>query len=453
MLKPQLPLALLLAAAPLVHAQELPPVRALPPVVARSSEAMGSVSVTYELPGGKVLANDILKRRILLFDSTLTSVTVVADSTSSTANAYGVRPGGLLPFRGDSALFVDPASLSMLVIDPAGKIARVMSAPRPNEVIYLIGGPNGTPGFDAKGRLVYRGFARGPAPDPKAPPPSGPMDFRMPPQPDSAPIVRFNLESRTLDTAAFFKIEKRNMQVTQMANGGISMTTTMNPAPVVDDWALLSDGTIAIVRGSDYHVEWVSSDGSRLVSGKIPYEWQRLDDDAKTALLDSARAAIEKQRELARQNAERGGGAGAPVAVGPGGGGGGDVMVVGAMRMGRGGDAPPPGRGGAPAGGPPAGFQIPPVSMVPASDLPDYRPAFGPGSSRGDLDGNLWIRTTSPVGKEGPIYFVIDRKGEVIDRVQLPQGRLLAGFGKGGVLYLATRDADGNARIERARLK
>jgi hypothetical protein len=70
---------------------------------------MGTVTTAIPMPGGKVLVNDILKRRVLLFDSTLSTFTVVADSTSSTANAYGNRMGGLLPYRGDSALFVDPS--------------------------------------------------------------------------------------------------------------------------------------------------------------------------------------------------------------------------------------------------------------------------------------------------------------------------------------------------------
>ena len=67
----------------------------------------------------------------------------------ATASAYGTRPGGLIAFRGDSTLFVDPASLSMLLIDPNGKISRVMSAPRANDVGFLVGGPFGNPGFDA----------------------------------------------------------------------------------------------------------------------------------------------------------------------------------------------------------------------------------------------------------------------------------------------------------------
>jgi hypothetical protein len=48
----------------------------------------------------------------------------------------------------------------------------------------------------------------------------------------------------------------------------------------------------------------------------------------------------------------------------------------------------------------------------------------------------------------GPIYDVINRKGEVIDRLQVPAGRQIVGFGKGGVVYMQARD-DKAAWIER----
>jgi hypothetical protein len=98
-------------------------------------------------------------------------------------------------------------------------------------------------------------------------------------------------------------------------------------------------------------------------------------------------------------------------------------------------------------------MELPPINMVPADSLPDYRPAFTAGSARGDMEGNLWVHTTSPVGNAGPVYFVINPKGEVIDRVQLPESRQLAGFGRNGDVYLSVRDAEGNARIERAKIK
>lgn len=454
-----IPLAAVIGATP-VSAQQLPPVRPIGETVARSTEPMGSVSAVVGLPGGKVLVNDILKRRVLLFDSTLTALGVVADSTSSTANAYGGRTGGLLNFRGDSALFVDPASMSMLVINPSGRITRVMSAPRPQDVNALIGGPNGIPGFDAKGKLVYRGptqgrggrggrgGGRGGAGGGGGPPT---IEF-----PDSAPIVRFDLAARTLDTAAFFGIQKPNVKVTQTATGGFSISTAINPLPIVDDWALLSDGTVAIVRGKDYSVDFVASDGSRTSSGRIPYEWQRLDDDAKAAVLDSARAELEKARERAMQGGFDTGALGAMVAGRGGFGGGGDVQVF----RGGGGGGPPQRGGGRDGGGRGGeggrgggGRGLAMINLVNVDELPDYRPAFTAGASRGDLEGNLWVRTTSPVGNEGPVYFIISREGKVIDRVQLPAGRLVVGFGPGGDVYLALRDAEGNARVERARIK
>src|SRR4030088_3853468 len=135
---------------------QTPGLRQLGPVTAVGKDSLAAVTTVRQLPGGRVLVNDIVGRRVVMFDSSLASLTVIADTPSATANAYGVRPGGLIAYRGDSTLFIDPASLSMLLIDPTGKIARVMSAPRANDVGFLVGGPFGNPGFDPQGRLVYR---------------------------------------------------------------------------------------------------------------------------------------------------------------------------------------------------------------------------------------------------------------------------------------------------------
>ena len=104
-------------------------------------------------------------------------------------------------------------------------------------------------------------------------------------------------------------------------------------------------------------------------------------------------------------------------------------------------------KGTAPAGGPTA----PALTFVDASDLPDYRPAFSSNAARADWDDNLWIRTTATRAGAiaGPIYDVVNRKGELVDRLQIPAGRQIIGFGKDGVVYMVARD--GNASwIERA---
>ena len=439
------------AAAPAALAQQQssrPPLRPLGPTLATSA-AMGAVAAVQALPGGRLLVNDPAKRRVVLLDSMLKEAAVVADTTAATKNAYGGQNGGLIPFRGDSALFVDPQSLSMLVIDPAGKIARIMAAPRANDVFFLLGGPMGNPGFDAKGRLVYRASTMGGPRD--AGPRVGPAPGQPPTPPvfpDSVPIVRYDLTARRLDTAAFVKVYAPRFNVAQEEGGGTRMSSLVNPIPEVDDWAVLPDGTIAILR-KDYHVDFIDADGRRTSAPKIPFDWQRLTDSMKVAIIDSSKAAFERMR-ASTASAGPGGnrvvvaaGAGGPP---PGGAPGGAIPMI-VIREDAGGAAPPR-RGGAPrerlAGG------LPPMSFVQPSELPDYRPAFANGSVRADAEGRLWVRIMSPKPASGPEYDVIDRTGKLVDRVVLPAGTTIVGFAPGGIVYLGVRDASG-VRVVRAR--
>ena len=275
--------ALAATAGSLCMAQSLPPIRQLGPVTTVAKEPLGAVSTVRHLPDGRVLVNDILGRRIVMFDSTLSTVTVIADTTSATAGAYGIRPGGLIAYRGDSTLFVDPASLSMLVIDPNGKIARVIAAPRAQDVGFLVGGPFGNPGFDPMGRLIYRAPPNFAAMRP--PPTSGARLPQFPTLPDSAALVRYDLTTRKVDTVTFFKTPKFNMNVTRSPDGGIRVSSMINPLPQGDDWVLLSDGTIALVRAKDYHVDLLNPDGTMTSSPKIPFQWERLTDEAKVATI------------------------------------------------------------------------------------------------------------------------------------------------------------------------
>ncbi|MBA3670437.1 MAG: hypothetical protein H0W68_00245 [Gemmatimonadaceae bacterium] len=414
-----------------------PPVRQLGATVATSTELLGSVAAVRQLPDGRVLVNDQARRRLILLDTTLKTVATVADSTSSTANAYGAQAGGLLAFRGDSSLFVDPASLSMLVIDPAGKIVRVMAAPRPQDVTFLTGGLFGNPGFDAQGRMIYRQFG---TQMPARPAPGQP--FVMPTPPDSAALVRFDLASRKLDTAGYFKVYRPSMTMTREENGGMRVTTKINPLPLIDDWAVLSDGTLAIVRGREYRVDLLSSDGTRRAGGKIPFDWQRLTDSMKVAYIDTMKAVMERARAVMV--------AGGPAPAGPQGatlGGGGQMVVISTeTRSG--------GAGGAVQSmtvSKGAGDHMPVPTFVSPSELPDYKPVFGPGSVRADADGRLWVRTIATKRtNDGAIYDVIDNTGTLVDRVQVPANSVIAGFGRGGIVFLGLRDK-GGLRLIKAR--
>jgi hypothetical protein len=408
-----------------------PPIRQLPAIAAKSTVPWNNILGVRALPGGQLLVNDIVGRKVVLLDSTLAPIAVVADTTPATSTAYSGRIANIIAYRGDSTLFVDPQSMSMMVIDPNGKMSRVMALPR-SEDAPMLGGPLGaSAGFDAKGRLVYRApfrfFRNG------APPASGGLPA-MPTPPDTAMIVRVDLATRQVDTVGIIKIPKVNIQVSQDDKGNMRVNTEVNPLPVVDEWAVLPDGAIAFIRGRDYHVEYLNPDGTKTTAPKVPFDWQRLTDEDKVAFLDSVKAA--RARLASTQQSAPASGAGGP----PSEGGGQRVLI----QMG-----PDGGRGaGANIGGGPTQ-----LNFVAPSELPDYKPPFFANSVRADAEGNLWVRTipTRQIAG-GPVYDVINREGKLVDRVQVPAGRTITGFGPGGTVYLVTRDG-ASMTLERARAR
>jgi len=436
-----LALACVAAVTPGRAQQQPPAVRPLGPITSVSKDSLESVAAAVEVAGGGVFVNDISARRLLLFDSTLQGSRVILDSAGEGASAYGGFPGSLLPYHGDSALFIAPQALSMLVLGPSGAVVRVMAVPPSGGGLpALIGNIFGTPGFDAQGRLVYFSPVRVTFTGP--PPASGAMP-RMEP-PDSALVVRFDFTTRALDTATAIRIPKTRMVMSRDDQGRFHMAMTAFPPRTVDDWGVTADGAIAVVRGLDYHVDWIEPDGSRTSTPRMPYAWEQLTDSSKAALIDSTAKAMQTVMDSLPARLQRGGNAmGAQITAGRGAPSGGGPTIN--IRV------APGGPGGAVGGGGPTNVtMVPTVTRAELADVPDYRPPFGQGAVRADRSGNLWIRTNKFVDAR-PVYDVVDRKGEVADRVQLPPHRTIAGFGP-GVVYMAVQDSSGTAHLERARL-
>lgn len=493
-----------------------PPIRRIETASALSKEKLGSIVNVRELPDGRVLLNDGGSRRLLLFDTALVLDRIVLDSASETENTYGVRQGALIPHRGDSTIFIDANSLAILIIDPAGKIARVRSVPRAQDT-YAYGSNStfyGTPGVDARGRLVYRIYVE-PTPPAKAPPKGVPY---FPEEPDSALIVALDLDTRKVDTLGSIHIPKSEYTVrVNPGGGGFSMYSNINPMQSQDEWAVLSDGTVAFVRAIDYRIDYRNADGTWTASPRIPYDWQPMPDSAKQHLVDSVRTAQSKQiratwttslirwvntysrkyppnftipdgyeppngfvktwnypqpgvqfpekyiyacapgeePEIAAPVDKKVDDKSAKVeaAISSG--------IVGPMPMIPG--LPP----GAPPGSTPSCIPqpIPNLAQVPNAPtmrqvvvvspklLPDFRPPFPANSVRSDLDGNLWIRANqAKPAPGGAIFDVVNRAGQLVDRIQLPTGYQLVGFGRGKVVFLAMRDGSG-PHLARVRLR
>ena len=487
-----------------------PPVRRISTASAVSKLQLGNITGIRELSDGRVLLNDGQSRRLLLLDTALVLERVVLDSMSETENTYGNQTGGLIPYLGDSTLFVDRNSLSMIVLDPAANVARVRSVPRAQHVgTYGQGSTFGSSvATDSRGRIVYRISAE--AARPTRPPPRG-VPY-VPEEPDSAFIVGLDVATRKLDTLGWIRIPKQEFSVRVNPNGGWNWYNRINPLPATDEWAVTSDGRVAFVRGIDYRIDYLNPDGSWTSSPKIPFDWQPMSDSAKRRLVDSVKTRESQQAHTnyttqvirwvntykrkypanftapAGYRPPQGFARDWPMppgvtfpenyvfacAVGeepkmlpPAGADTAQQQTPQQMEMQRmtemfGG----PNQGGRPGGGRPSCIpqpipnlnQIPnppqmrEVSVIAPTELPDFRPPFGQNAVRADMDGNLWIRTTPARPMPGgPVYDIVNRDGVLADRIQIPPGYGLVGFGRGGVVYLSTRGREGT-QLARVRL-
>jgi len=468
------------------------PLRQLGPVEAKTAQSLGNINNLRALPDGRLFVNDGARRQVLLLSPSLEIERVVADTLEASI-PYGQRSMGLMPYVADSTLLLDPATLSMLVLNTKGDLVRVMAAPRANDLNFLANANLGTHAFDSEGRLIYRltqpggaggfgggmggfgggamammggfggggrgGQGGGQGGGRGGPPPAAPANqagaqaraqaeaaredrfpaagntaqitvggerrtrsFNERNMPDSTPILRANFDTRKIDTVAFMRATNPQVEMKQSAEGGMQVSVKMNPLPQNDDWALMKDGSVAVVRVLDYRIDWYKPDGTLERSAPLPFDWKRITDDDKDRMVDSLKTAAKEATERIEQMMAGGGG----------------------------------GRGFRPS-----------FEPVDAQFLPDYYPPIRAGSTVADYDGNLWVlpATSSlagqlsamiPAGARGQIppgmlpagmtapsaglaYDVINRAGELVERVQLPQGRSIAGFGPDGVVYLTAR--------------
>jgi hypothetical protein len=81
----------------------------------------------------------------------------------------------------------------------------------------------------------------------------------------------------------------------------------------------------------------------------------------------------------------------------------------------------------------------------------DYVPPIRGFSARADADNHVWILPTTTLSARGGglLYDVVNRQGEVFERVQLPPDRVIAGFGPGGAVYLMYGDRSTGYTLER----
>jgi hypothetical protein len=81
---------------------------------------------------------------------------------------------------------------------------------------------------------------------------------------------------------------------------------------------------------------------------------------------------------------------------------------------------------------------------APLERIPEFRQPIRVGQTFADRAGNVWIlpAVTTLSRNGGLVYDVVNRRGELTERVELPAGRSIVEFGPDGTLYLAWKDGD-----------
>jgi hypothetical protein len=373
-------------AAASAAAQTLPPVRDLGPIVATTTQSFRGMPSIRALSDGRVLVSDMAARSLVAFDTTLAKPQPILTPSGPVATQFPARGGTLLATAGDTTLVFDQMSASFVVLDPRGQIARVMSMPRASDM-WIMSSREAMPVVDRRMRMIYR--TRIP---PKGySPATGNMIY-----PDSTAVIAVSFDTRKADTLAWMKIPPSIPTVsTRDADGRWRYTSIQPPFELTDEWTALDDGTVAIIRWRDYHVDWVRPDGTKESSPRTAWNWVRMSDEDKARFIDTLKTVFQKN----------------------------DSTQQGQMMM---------------FGGGPSSMPIFETLTVAASEVPDYPPPFVPRSTRVDLDGRIWILERANVGSKAPlVYDVIDRTGQIVDRVRMPKDAAVLGFGPGGSVYLS----------------
>ena len=172
-----------------------------------------------------------------------------------------------------------------------------------------------------------------------------------------------------------------------------------------DDWAVGSDGSIALVRSDGYYVQVVHPDGRVATGPKVEHRLLRPRDADKLAYLEASRSA----------------GLSISAEVGPSG------MQ---MNMSRGGSGRDP--------------------DINAVEWPDRMPAFQAGSAIIDPAGRVWVARTTRAG-EDTLYDIFDGEGRKMGEVILAPNSNVTGFGS-GTAYIVRTDEFGLQWLSRYKI-
>ena len=374
-------------AAPLA-AQSVPSIVLSKPQV-ELADPFSSLAGVRELRDGRVIAIDSRDKVISVVNFRAGTATTIGREGSG-PKEYGV-PSRIFALPGDSSAVFDAGNRRYIVVTPDADMGDFLfehnpGAGRESPMMLL---RNAT-AADAPGNLYVQGSAVAQINE-------GLRFF------DSVSIERFDRKTGHRDTVAYVPADaevSRNMvQAKSKAAGpsapgrqaAIMQAVAGPPFHTRDQWAVATDGRVAIVRVEPYRVDMVEPNGTRRRGAPIAHERVRVTDAHKEEWREEARARI-------------------------------------AAAL--------------PGSGREAQSEFP----EPAT-WPEVLPPFLDNAVSFAPDGLVWIRRTAPAGSP-PTFDLVDREGKLARRVVLPKRAQLIAFGAGSV-YVARVDDDGLQYLQR----
>ncbi len=344
-------------------------------------EPFSYLSGVRELTDGRILAADPISQVLLRIDLETGAVDTLGRQGPG-PNEYD-EPDRVFPLPGDSTLLVDLGNGRLIVIDPEGR--------------FVDWTPMTTATEDGRGRTVHPNFVDA----------AGNLYDGGPYSPEGPP-----------DTTALHKIVRATGEETRVAATWRTAYVRRQPGakrPMLrpyDDWAVGSDGRVAVIRANGYSVDWYFPDG-RVVQGPTnEAEAFPMGLPEKEAALEHANAnGIYSYAEYSEEGMQN-------------------------LRMSR----------GFPAGAFPG---------IDGLAWPENLPVFRVGETLVSPRGEVWVHRMTPAGGPGRIE-VFDEQAIRVGFIELlPRSRVI-GFGEGTdagpIAYLARTDDVGLIWLERDRV-
>lgn len=363
------------------------------------SGEFGSVNGVVERTDGTLLVADRISRELVLADLDAGTRTVVG-SRGEGPEEYQ-RPGGLWSLPGDSALLVDNGNNRLTILRPDlsfGATRPMMEADPDGGITFL--NPRAV---DGAGRIYTTGSVRMGI---------GAGGGSSAPGLDSSAVVQTELSDLSADTVARLAPRPESSFESQTGSGGnLMLTMRQTPYTPSDSWGVAPDGSVAVARASDYHLDWIAADGSVRSGSPVVYDPVPV-------------GQAEKEAWVAGENRP---------------------SVAGTFLMTGGGSLSP----GAGTSGPRNLTISTGGENIDDYDWPETLPAFT-GRIRIDSVGRVWLRRYQPIGAPF-LYDIFTPDAEHAATVEMAEGRTVIGFGD-GVVYATFKDEVDLVYIARYRL-